>query len=103
MRVAQTSDLDAIVSLAQETGPGLTTFKPDRDALAARIARTHRTLDGLLDLARSRSYFITKDPDAQAAVIASLRRLHAEHPDLAGAETIELPYVTRCYRATLGA
>lgn len=60
------------------------------------------TLDGLLDLARSRSYFITKDPDAQAAVIASLRRLHAEHPDLAGAETIELPYVTRCYRTTLG-
>lgn len=60
------------------------------------------TLDGLLDLARSRSYFITKDPDTQAAVIASLRRLHAEHPDLAGAETIELPYVTRCYRATLG-
>jgi SAM-dependent methyltransferase len=59
------------------------------------------TLDGLLDLARSRSYFITKDPDAQAAVIASLRRLQAEHPDLAGAETIELPYVTRCYRATL--
>lgn len=60
------------------------------------------TLDGLLDLARSRSYFITKDPEAQAAVIGSLRRLHAEHPDLAGAETIELPYVTRCYRATLG-
>jgi SAM-dependent methyltransferase len=60
------------------------------------------TLDGLLDLARSRSYFITKDPDAQAAVIASLRRLHAEHPDLAGADTIELPYITRCYRAALG-
>lgn len=60
------------------------------------------TLDGLLDLARSRSYFITKDPDAQAAVIASLRRLHAEHPDLRGAETIELPYVTRCYRARRG-
>ncbi|MCI0156058.1 class I SAM-dependent methyltransferase [Leifsonia shinshuensis] len=60
------------------------------------------SLDGLLDLARSRSYFITKDPGAQAAVIGSLRRLHAEHPDLAGAETIELPYVTRCYRATLG-
>ena len=58
------------------------------------------TLDGLLDLARSRSYFITKDPDARAAVIASLRRLHAEHPELAGAERIELPYVTRCYRAS---
>ncbi|MDN4615779.1 class I SAM-dependent methyltransferase [Leifsonia sp. F6_8S_P_1B] len=59
------------------------------------------SVDGLLDLARSRSYFITKDPEAQAAVIASLRRLTAEHPDLAGRETLELPYVTRCYRATL--
>ncbi len=58
-------------------------------------------LDGLLDLVRSRSYFITKDPDAQAAVIASVRRLHAEHPELAGAATIELPYVTRAYRADL--
>jgi SAM-dependent methyltransferase len=58
-------------------------------------------LDGLLDLVRSRSYFITKDPDAQAAVIASVRRLHASHPALAGASTIELPYVTRCSRTTL--
>lgn len=56
--------------------------------------------DGLLDLARSRSYFITKDADAQAAVIQSLRRLLREHPDLAGRDIVELPYVTRSYRAT---
>jgi SAM-dependent methyltransferase len=43
------------------------------------------THDGLLDLARSRSYFITKDADGQAAVIQSLRRLLREHPDLPGA------------------
>lgn len=61
------------------------------------------TVDRMLDLARSRSYFITKDPDTQAAVIASLRRLAAEHPDLAGRERFELPYVTHCYRAVLGA
>jgi SAM-dependent methyltransferase len=57
-------------------------------------------LEALLDLARSRSYFITKDPDTQAAVIQSLRRLAREHPDLAGRDTFELPYVTRSYRAT---
>lgn len=57
--------------------------------------------DGLLDLARSRSYFITKDADGQAAVIQSLRRLLREHPDLAGRDTVELPYVTRSYRAAL--
>ncbi|MFF1574177.1 class I SAM-dependent methyltransferase [Leifsonia sp. NPDC058292] len=59
------------------------------------------TLDGLLDLARSRSYFITKDAQAQAAVIASLRRLASEHPALAGRETFEMPYVTECFRARL--
>ena len=59
------------------------------------------TVDGLLDLARSRSYFITKDADAQAAVIASLRRLAAEHPALVGRTVIELPYLTQAYRARL--
>ncbi len=57
------------------------------------------TVEQLLDLARSRSYFITKDAEAQTAVIASIRRLAAEHPDLRGRHTIELPYITRCYRA----
>lgn len=59
------------------------------------------TVDGLLDLARSRSYFITKDARAQAAVIASLRRLTAEHPALAGRSVVELPYVTQAYRTRL--
>jgi ubiquinone/menaquinone biosynthesis C-methylase UbiE len=61
------------------------------------------TVDGMLDLARSRSYFITKDADTQAAVIASLRSLAAEHPDLAGKDVFELPYVTECYRTRLDA
>ena len=31
VRAVKTEDLDALVSLARETGPGLTTFKPDRE------------------------------------------------------------------------
>jgi arginine N-succinyltransferase len=46
VRVVKTSDVDALVALARETGPGLTTFKPDRDALAARVERSTKTLDG---------------------------------------------------------
>jgi len=46
VRVVQADDIDALVALAGETGPGLTTFKPDRDALTARIDRTRRTLAG---------------------------------------------------------
>lgn len=95
--------------LGELMGAGEATFGDDEQpVLAAPFGPLERhdvrwaqslSLDGLLDLARSRSYFITKPPETQAAVIASLRRLHAEHPDLAGAATIELPYVTRCYRA----
>ena len=59
------------------------------------------TIDGLLDLVRSRSYFITKDPDEQVAVLESVRRLAAEHPSLAGRDTIEMPYITECYRTQL--
>ncbi|WP_348788243.1 class I SAM-dependent methyltransferase [Leifsonia sp. NPDC080035] len=102
--------VDWVRELGELMGAGEATFgEDDEPRLAAPFGPLERhtvhwvqslTLDGLLDLARSRSYFITKDPDAQAAVIASLRRLHAEHPELAGAERIELPYVTRCYRAS---
>jgi SAM-dependent methyltransferase len=59
------------------------------------------TVDGLLDLVRSRSYFITKEPDEQVAVLESVRDLAARHPSLAGRDSVEMPYITECYRATL--
>jgi SAM-dependent methyltransferase len=59
------------------------------------------TVDGLLDLVRSRSYFITKEPAEQRAVLDSVRLLAAEHPALAGRSTIEMPYITECYRTRL--
>lgn len=45
VRCTQPGDVDALVGLASETGPGLTTFKPDRPALAARVERARRTLE----------------------------------------------------------
>jgi SAM-dependent methyltransferase len=54
-----------------------------------------------LDLVRSRSYFITATPAQQAATIAELETLLATHPDLAGAEELSVPYVTRCFRSRL--
>ncbi|RQR61562.1 arginine N-succinyltransferase [Burkholderia sp. Bp9126] len=61
VRVVQTGDVDALVSLAKETGPGLTTFKPDRDALAARIERTRRTLDGQAAAGEAGYFFVMED------------------------------------------
>ncbi|MGU7779546.1 arginine N-succinyltransferase [Burkholderia sp. PU8-34] len=61
VRVVQTGDVDALVSLAKETGPGLTTFKPDRDALAARIERTRRTLEGQAQPSEAGYFFVMED------------------------------------------
>jgi SAM-dependent methyltransferase len=54
-----------------------------------------------LDLVRSRSYYITASPGKQAATIAALETLLATHPDVAGAEELSVPYVTRCFRSRL--
>ncbi|KAG8148811.1 arginine N-succinyltransferase [Burkholderia catarinensis] len=61
VRVVQTGDVDALVSLAKETGPGLTTFKPDRDALAARIERTRRTLEGQAAAGEAGYFFVMEE------------------------------------------
>ena len=55
-----------------------------------------------LDLARSRSSFITASRAEQAATITALETLLETHRDLAGASELSVPYVTRCFRARLG-
>ncbi|PLZ04384.1 arginine N-succinyltransferase [Burkholderia sp. WAC0059] len=61
VRTVRTGDVDALVALAQETGPGLTTFKPDRDALAARIARARRTTAGAAEPHEAGYFFVMED------------------------------------------
>ncbi|GAB3431668.1 class I SAM-dependent methyltransferase [Flindersiella endophytica] len=63
-----------------------------------RHATTH-TADSLVELVRSRSYYLTASADEQAAIEQGVRALANEHPDLAGKETFDLPYVTVTYRA----
>ncbi len=58
------------------------------------------TLDTLLELVRSRSYIITLPAEERASVLTEVRELVARGPELAGRPTIDLPYVTRCSRAT---
>ncbi|HVE08281.1 MAG TPA: arginine N-succinyltransferase [Paraburkholderia sp.] len=61
VRVVQTGDVDALVALAEETGPGLTSFKPDRAALAARIARACRTLEDRAAPHEQGYFFVMED------------------------------------------
>ena len=61
------------------------------------------TRDELLDLVRSRSYFITASPDRQAEVIERVGHLLDTDPDLSGADHWTMPYLTLCFRMRLPA
>jgi hypothetical protein len=52
----------------------------------------------LVALAHSRSYTLTLPPDERARLLDDVRRLATTHPDLAGRESFELPYVAQCWR-----
>jgi arginine N-succinyltransferase len=61
VRCVQPADVDSLVALAHETGPGLTTFKPDRDALTARIERARRTLGDVAEPFEAGYLFVMED------------------------------------------
>ncbi|SAK67472.1 arginine N-succinyltransferase [Caballeronia pedi] len=61
VRCTQPGDVDALVALAQETGPGLTTFKPDHGALTARVERARRTLTGDAQAFEAGYLFVMED------------------------------------------
>ncbi|MFI7601874.1 class I SAM-dependent methyltransferase [Actinoplanes sp. NPDC049681] len=63
---------------------------------------THRLgPDQLLDLVASRSYVILLPAGERQALLDRVRDLTEAHPDLAGRDVFELPYVTECARAFL--
>jgi len=61
--------------------------------------RTPHTRESLLNLVRTRSYYLTADPARRRRLERDLRELTADHPDLAGRDTFDLPYLTMVYRA----
>ena len=72
-------------------------FEPTERAVFRHATR--HTVESLVALARSRSYWLTADAAGRAEIEAAVRGVAAGHPDLAGRESFELPYVTVAYRA----
>lgn len=56
----------------------------------------------LVELLASRSYVIVAPERERQQFFAAVRDLVATHPELAGRESFEMPYITRCLRAGLG-
>lgn len=101
-------DVPWVAELTTAMGPGGGTPGGSARGFAPWFADTeHRvfehsvevTPDGLVDLVRSRSYYLTATPQRQAEVDAAVRELAATHPQLAGKERFPLPYRTYVYRS----
>lgn len=61
VRSAAETDLDAILALALEIGPGMTTLKPDRRALAARLATVAASFAGKAAMHEADYLFVLED------------------------------------------
>jgi SAM-dependent methyltransferase len=55
--------------------------------------------DSFLAMVSSRSYVITMDPGDRAALLAEVEELLDRTPELAGRDTVSVPYLTYCHRA----
>ncbi len=90
-------DASATFESYVQIGPPFGAVEEHTEQWSERMSRAR-----FLDLVRSRSYFITAPEEEQRATIAALETLLSTHPDVAGADELEVPYVTRCFRARLG-
>ncbi|WP_174966632.1 arginine N-succinyltransferase [Pandoraea cepalis] len=61
VRLARRGDLPALLKLAAQAGPGMTSFKPDEAALEARLARVAATLAGQAPTAEQGYLFVMED------------------------------------------
>lgn len=95
-RVLRSQDGSGIHVGWQGINPGERFTVPEQAIF--RFAVPH-TPDSLIELLRSRSYYLTGTPQTRAALEQGLRELLTGHPDLAGRDRIDLPYFTVAYRA----
>jgi SAM-dependent methyltransferase len=58
-------------------------------------------LELLLEMVRSRSYFITAEASRKERYLADVRALVESDPELSGGESFQMPYRTYCFRATI--
>jgi SAM-dependent methyltransferase len=57
------------------------------------------TPESLLELIRSRSYYLTSDDAKKEEIDRRIEELTSSHPELSGRETFNLPYVTVAFRS----
>ncbi|MGW4498623.1 class I SAM-dependent methyltransferase [Micromonospora sp. NPDC004336] len=94
-RIAHLGDnAGSVVEKYGDFGPA---FEPTE--LGEFAHTTTLTPDGVVAMLHTRSYWLTASADERDRIDRELGRLFASHPDLAGRESVELPYRTFVLRA----
>jgi SAM-dependent methyltransferase len=78
-----------------EVGAGFAALESTRIPWSTRL-----TPAAVVELVASRSWAITMPRRRREAMFADIRHLLATHPDTAGRDVVELPYIARCYRTS---
>ncbi|MFF0368070.1 MULTISPECIES: class I SAM-dependent methyltransferase [unclassified Micromonospora] len=103
-RVDWVAELGRIAHMGDHTTDlteSVTDLGPAFDAVELGVFEHHTTLtpDEVVGMSHTRSHYLTADRQQRATVDRELRQLLAGHPDLAGRESVELPYRTVVFRA----
>ncbi|MER7439298.1 class I SAM-dependent methyltransferase [Micromonospora avicenniae] len=103
-RVGWVAELGRIAHMGENAGNVIeryTDFGPEFQPIEVGEFSHSTTLtpDDVVALIRTRSYWLTAPAEDRRKVERELRELLATHPDLAGRETVELPYRTIVLRA----
>lgn len=103
-RVDWVAELGRIAHLGDNAGNVIeryTDFGPAFEPIELGEFSHHTMLtpDEIVAMLHTRSYWLTAPAERRATVDQELRKLLATHPDLAGRETVELPYRTIVLRA----
>ncbi|MFE9654090.1 class I SAM-dependent methyltransferase [Micromonospora sp. NPDC006431] len=103
-RVAWVAELGRIALLGDNAGDVTAKYGDFGPAfepveLAEFAHTTTLTPDEVVGMLHTRSYWLTAPAEEQEKIDRELRDLFATHPDLAGRETVELPYRTFVFRS----
>jgi SAM-dependent methyltransferase len=101
--LSEISDDDTAGRGIREPVPKFRDFGPSFDPVDRQRFRhaTRHDPDSLVGLIATRSYYLTASPQRQAELERRVRELCATHPDLAGRDSFDLPYLTEVYRAVV--
>ncbi|MGC4784378.1 class I SAM-dependent methyltransferase [Micromonospora zamorensis] len=103
-RVDWVAELGRIAHLGDNAGNVIeryTEFGPAFEPIELGEFNHHTTLtpDDIVAMLHTRSYWLTAPAERRATIDQELRELLDTHPELAGRETVELPYRTMVLRA----